>query len=410
MDYSCCPICENPIPINEIEWHVNNHLEDDEFTKDMELAQLIALAPPSPPQIDRSFCLDFNSESVYEEVPESSTSSLSRDQRSRSSKDESKNIDEQICCIISLQSKAVFYKVELGLMTLLKNCLERENSTSILSGYVDHFQSTRSEDMGWGCGWRNIQMVSSHLLMERSEAREVLFGGSGYVPEIASLQRWLEVAWQRGFDIVGSNYFKGKIYGTKKWIGTTECAALLCFFGLRGKIVDFDSKGNKRDIGQVHGPMDRFLVRKDTDIKEGLAKFGDGSMQNNKGYQALIDWVWSYFSENKPKESQKRGVVVTNKMPIYFQHQGHSRTIIGIQAKHQKNGSKQYNLLVLDPGHKTEALEKSLKENFGWQKFLKRGLHTLRKPQYQLCYVDPGIARAEEIERLKNLTSVRIEC
>lgn len=32
----------------------------------------------------------------------------------------------------------------------------------------------------------------------------------------------------------------------------------------------------------------------------------------------------------------------------------------------------------------TEALERSLKENFGWQKFLKRGLHTLRKPQYQV--------------------------
>ncbi|XP_021762477.1 zinc finger with UFM1-specific peptidase domain protein-like [Chenopodium quinoa] len=407
MNYSCCPICENPIPINEIEWHVNNHLEDDEFAKDMELAQQIALAPPSPPQIDRSFCLDFDPESVFEEVPESSTS---RDLKSGSRKNEPKDIDEQICCIISLQSKAIFYKVESGLMTLLKNCLELENSTSILSGYVDHFQSTRSEDMGWGCGWRNIQMVSSHLLMERPEARKVLFGGSEYVPEIGSLQRWLEVAWQRGFDIVGSKFFKGEIYGSKKWIGTTECAALLCFFGLRAKIVDFDGKGNKRDVGRVDKPMDRFVARRDIDAKEGPAKFGDGSTQNSKGYQALIDWVWSYFSEQKPKESQRRGVVVTNKMPLYFQHQGHSRTIIGIQAKHQKNGQQQYNLLVLDPAHNTEALERSLKENCGWQKFLKRGLHTLRKPQYQLCYVDPGIARGEEIEKLKDLTSVLIEC
>lgn len=80
-------------------------------------------------------------------------------------------------------------------MALLRNCLESDpdNTTSILSGYVDHFQSTKSEDVGWGCGWRNIQMLSSHLLSQRPEAREVLFGGLGFVPDIPSLQRWLEV-------------------------------------------------------------------------------------------------------------------------------------------------------------------------------------------------------------------------
>lgn len=32
-----------------------------------------------------------------------------------------------------------------------------------LTGDVDHFQSEQ-KDTGWGCGWRNIQMVCSHLL------------------------------------------------------------------------------------------------------------------------------------------------------------------------------------------------------------------------------------------------------
>lgn len=77
-------------------------------------------------------------------------------------------------------------------------------------------------------------------------------GGSGYVTEIASLQRCLEVVWYRGFNIVGSNYFKRKIYGSKKWIETTECAPLLCFcFYLQGK----------RDVSQVHGPMDRLVIK-----------------------------------------------------------------------------------------------------------------------------------------------------
>ncbi|KAL6955483.1 hypothetical protein U1Q18_031918 [Sarracenia purpurea var. burkii] len=95
--------------------------------------------------------------------------------------------------------------------------------------------------------------------------------------------------------------------------------------------------------------------------------------------------------------------------PLYFQHDGHSRTIVGIQVKHQLKGEIQYNLLVLDPAHKTAALERYLKENVGWQKLIKRGVHTLKKPQYQLCYIDPGIAGADEVEQLKTLDSIYIE-
>ncbi|KAK9724103.1 hypothetical protein RND81_05G048500 [Saponaria officinalis] len=355
-------------------------------------------------QGNSSLYSDLQFESAVNEVPECSSS---RHPPRSSEEDEPKDIDLQICFVLSLQSKAVFHRIEGGLISLLRNCLERENSTtSIISGYVDHFQSTWKEDMGWGCGWRNIQMLSSHVLRETPEARDVMFGGSGFVPDIGSLQRWLEIAWQRGFDVVGSLHFEGKVYGSRKWIGTTECAALLRSFGLRAKIVDFDGNGGKRNVGRVYGPMDKFVVRRDINTDESVANPSDGSLQNSKGYQVLIDWVWNYFCKDKPKESGKQNVVVTNKMPLYFQHQGHSRTIVGIQVKHQKNGTKQYNLLVLDPGHRTEALEKSLRENSGWQKFLKRGLHTLRKPQYQLCYVDPGIAHGEEVEQLKTLQSV----
>lgn len=35
-----------------------------------------------------------------------------------------------------------------------------------VTGHVDHFCSGR-EDLGWGCGWRNIQMGASHLLRRR---------------------------------------------------------------------------------------------------------------------------------------------------------------------------------------------------------------------------------------------------
>ncbi|KAG8390487.1 hypothetical protein BUALT_Bualt01G0088500 [Buddleja alternifolia] len=64
---------------------------------------------------------------------------------------------------------------------------------------------------------------------------------------------------------------------------------------------------------------------------------------------------------------------------------------------------QQYNLLVFDPSGPTTALEKSLRANAGWQKLIKRGAHTLKKPQYQLCFIEPGIACGEELEELKTI-------
>ncbi|XP_057767724.1 uncharacterized protein LOC130988005 isoform X2 [Salvia miltiorrhiza] len=45
-------------------------------------------------------------------------------------------------------------------------------------------------------------------------------------------------------------------------------------------------------------------------------------------------------------------------------------------------------LLCLEPERpwnltRTSALEKSLRENVGWQKLIKRGMHALKKPQYE---------------------------
>ncbi|XP_062158563.1 uncharacterized protein LOC133866018 isoform X3 [Alnus glutinosa] len=415
-----CPFCHLTVPSADLERHANSHFEcedeyeqQNELARDMDLAQQIYLAPYSP----------------------SSSSSSSPHRFIRST----------------------FYKVEAGLMTLLKKCLELEagNSTSILSGYVDHFQSTECEDIGWGCGWRNIQMLASHLLMQRQEAREVLFGGSGFVPDIASLQRWLEIAWEKGFDALGSDHFNKKIYGSTYWIGTTECAALFRSFGLRARIMDFGPKEveslylsghgsslgaqvlktndrGKRKAFQVYGPMDKYIMRSNKDVPLAASRgheksryssislgntledgIGDSILnkctRKDKGHQVLIDWVWNYFSDKSLSKSGNSSVIVSEKPPLYFQHDGHSRTIVGVQVKIQQNRMQQYSLLIFDPAYRTTAIERALKENDGWQKLIKRGVHTLRKLQYQLCYIDTGIARGEEMEHLKRIDSTFLE-
>ncbi|CAI9087025.1 OLC1v1020990C2 [Oldenlandia corymbosa var. corymbosa] len=396
MEFFTCPLCHRFLPSHKIERHVDDHFTDEELSRDLLLAQ----------EVDSRRGASSSSSTYGGGI----------------------DIDSKFASLISLQTKEILYQVkgENGLMTCLKDCLTFESekdATSILSGYIDHFQCRESEDVGWGCGWRNIQMLSSHLIKQRQEAREVLFGGAGFVPDIPSLQRWLEIAWELGFDTQGSNDFNNKIYGKRNWIGTTECAALLRSFGLRAMVVDFcgeetntggsankmlvNKNVSKRKLAQIHGPMDRFLFKEDQ--KESFKHLSSDAGKKVKGPEVIIEWVWNYFSNNNSTKLGSKRVILSEKAPLYFQEDGHSRTIVGIQAVLKSNKMHQYNLLILDPGHQTEALEKSMKQNFGWQKLIKRGIHTLKKHQYQLCFIEPGIARGEEIERLKILRGIHHE-
>ncbi|KAL5670712.1 hypothetical protein ACJX0J_022933, partial [Zea mays] len=368
--------------------HANSHFDDDQLQMDMELAHQMSVAESStdamndPKHYSGSFTSDSNALGAL-----SSHSGYSHHY--------SELLDEQISCLVRAQIRSKVQEVEGGILSLLRSCLESEagSSTSMISCYIDHHQSLSSEDKGWGCGWRNIQMLSSHLLKQRPEAREVLFGGSGFVPDIPSLQRWLEIAWDKKFDTIGSSHFHNKIYGAKKWIGTTECAALFRSFGLRARIVDFDStessdlhsNNGSRAASQVRGPMDKFLIKNKP--PKSSSELCREDAESTRGQQALVDWVWNYFASERSDRLATQRVTVSNKTPLYFQHQGHSRTIVGIQKKPDRRGSQeQYSLLILDPGHRTADLERCLRSKKGWQRLVKRGVHTLRKPQYQLCY------------------------
>ncbi|KAL6503966.1 hypothetical protein OROGR_025889 [Orobanche gracilis] len=409
MEFSTCPICSLSFPSFELQRHANDHFADEYYATDLELAQQFALIPPSPPRFaeDSWKCRPSSSD-----IPPSSSSRCDSYLTVCGVND----YDEKYASLVCSQNEEKFYKVEGNLMTLLRKCLELEttDSVSILCWHIDHFQSIESWDVGWGCGWRNIQMLSSYLLSQHEEVKSVLYGGCGFVPSIRSLQRWLELAWDKGFDTPGSDDFDRKIYGKRNWIGTTECAAVFRFFGLRAKIVDFCSKDFElahlgRKNKQICGPMDIFLSKGKMDLSKSYQHSTNVSSEEVRGHQVLFEWVWNYFSGNNAGRSGDCRVVLSEKSPLYFQQDGHSRTIVGIQAKHLRNGTKQYNLLIFDPSTRTRALEKSLQENVGWQKLIKRGAHTLTEPQYQLCFIDPGIADGEELVSLKTINSVRCE-
>ncbi|XVF10227.1 hypothetical protein REPUB_Repub07fG0164600 [Reevesia pubescens] len=268
-----------------VTFDTNNHFEDeDDEAKDLELANQIQIASSS-----------------------------------------SSNDFDSISSLISSQTRSNFYHVKDGLISLLRNYLELEtkhtSSITILSGYVDHFQSHPFVDVGCGSGWRNIQMLSSHFFPHRQEARQVLFGGSGFVPPILLSSGAALRLLGKGVLI----HLVPDILTAKSMVPIIRLGllnALLFFrsFGLRARAVDFGPKESqrfylsvpgftlgqpvmKRNAIQVSGPMDRYVHHQQGSKKRrhSFDSLGNGKSANSKGKserpQILVDWVWNYFSD-----------------------------------------------------------------------------------------------------------------
>ncbi|XP_053611212.1 zinc finger-containing ubiquitin peptidase 1-like [Plodia interpunctella] len=238
-------------------------------------------------------------------------------------------------------------------------------SPSIVKSYlcsaVDHFASCYG-DRGWGCGYRNMQMVLSSLLCNSRYAALLSVTSPG-VPSIPRLQAAVEAAWASGFDTQGSEQLGSKLTNTRKWIGACEVVTVLSSLRIRCQLIDF------------HKPTG-----------------SDGS------HPALFDWVLRYFTEN-PTDF---------KPPLYLQHQGHSRTIIG----YEKHKDGKATLLVLDPSHSPAQIRQVLSGNTAAcvtaLRLLRRGAPALRAKQYQLLAVTGIMTSDEEYEASKVLQSVRI--
>eukprot|EP00128_Syssomonas_multiformis_P009916 Colp12_sorted_trinity150504_noHs@30718 len=179
--------------------------------------------------------------------------------------------------------------------------------TVLLCSPMDHF-ATGPGDKGWGCGFRNLQMLASSLV--RFEIyRKVLFDGNGKIPCIPRLQAHIEEAWSRGFDVAGAAQLGFKLQKTRKWVGATEVAALLRSMGLSAEVIDFH---------RPTGP--------------------------NNTHTGLVQYVSEYFSSTRKAPF---AACCEPRPPIYLQHQGHSRTIVGVE----KSPNGEVTLIVLDPSH-----------------------------------------------------------
>ncbi|XP_065814311.1 zinc finger-containing ubiquitin peptidase 1 [Labrus bergylta] len=232
-----------------------------------------------------------------------------------------------------------------------------------LSADTDHFCSSAG-DKGWGCGYRNLQMMLSSL--HRIDTYTPIMQDRT-IPSIPRVQRMIEEAWREGLDAQGASHFDQRLQGTRAWIGATEIYSLLTSLRIKARIVDFH---------RHTGPADT--------------------------HPRLFEWVKQYFSQTGSNRLPPR-LVQTSLPPLYLQHQGHSRSIVGLEQK--KNGS--LCLLILDPGSSVSETRKLLRrESVGSAlRHVRKSISSLKHRQYQVVALQ-GVLSAEEkqISILKSRT------
>ncbi|XP_048881084.1 zinc finger-containing ubiquitin peptidase 1 [Brienomyrus brachyistius] len=238
-----------------------------------------------------------------------------------------------------------------------------------LSAETDHFSCSEG-DRGWGCGYRNYQMLQSSLQNMELYAPCVTVGR---VPNIPRVQALIEEAWQQGVDPQGASQFSNSLKGTRAWIGATEIFSLLTSLGIRAHIVDFPQPSGAKNT-----------------------------------HPHLFEWVKKYFSCSASRGAKlPPRVVKTTQPPLYLQHQGHSRSIVGIEQR--RNGS--LCLLLFDPGCPLEDMRRLTCSNIA-----ATALRSLRKvpshlvhKQYQIVAVEGVLSPEEKRTQIINSRTLRAE-
>lgn len=237
-----------------------------------------------------------------------------------------------------------------------------------LSADTDHYCSSEG-DKGWGCGYRNFQMLLSSLL--RLEDYTAVLSDMA-VPSIPRVQALIEAAWGEGLDPQGATHFNRRLQGTRAWIGATEIYSLLTSLRVRAHIVDFH---------QPTGPGGTHL--------------------------RLYEWVRQYFSLGHNSSRLPPRIIHTSQPPLYLQHQGHSRTVVGLEQK--RSGA--LCLLILDPGSSASDLRRVLSPGSVSTALrqIRKFPSALKHRQYQLVAAEGVHSEHDKQTRILNSKTLRAE-
>ncbi|KAF4634667.1 hypothetical protein G7Y89_g3448 [Cudoniella acicularis] len=245
-----------------------------------------------------------------------------------------------------------------GILPVLEQLLRQDRSTEyayLCDPAVKHVSKLKRE--GGFCGYRNIQMLSSYIIGARSQGHQYF---NGKIPTIFDIQEYIENAWDIGINTQG-RVETGGIRGTRKYIGTPDAQAMFCSLGIACDAQGLKPKKDKKDAPSA--------------------------------YHLLFQAVEAYFANGCVDFNSK--VRCTTLPPIYFQHPGHSMTIVGFERR--SDGTK--DILVFDPMfHDAPNITKLIGQRFTHKapadalKAYRRGVPYLRKyNEFELLKFVPSI-------------------
>jgi Peptidase family C78 len=245
--------------------------------------------------------------------------------------------------------------------------------------------STTVSGAGWDCGYRNVMMLISALLRDRTGCAPVLARSAlDAVPCIDNIQARIEAAWRRGFDPDGAKDYQYRLRGRRAWIGAVEVASMLRAMCVNAQVADFEKR---------------------------MSASGD--------HRELLEWVLEYFETRCRAGACLKcrnaffGRSVSFICPLLLQHEGHSRTISGIEMR--ADGT--IYLLVCDPERSfANQLRECEDQGLGMAPMMRRvrvGLSGLNEEAYQIVHMpgnaaDMTLTNLEDYERAKLVVNVRL--
>jgi hypothetical protein len=272
-------------------------------------------------------------------------------------------LKESQAAVHSITSGADPHRV-VGLLPAIRRAYSSRRDISLRLCDSFDFYYRSGGDGGWGCGLKNTQTMCSSLI-RHPVLSPTLFDGQGIIPSIPVLQASIDYAHAAGYDPTGAAQL-GKLVGTTKWIGALEVAALLRSFGIMARVVNFLLDKNNTDhtalmkwVWDFYAPNAN-VVNNDRSpttssstsvLTNGTTRTGgNGSISSyfNASSSSSSSKPMAMSSTSTSSNTRASSQPTTTRIcpPIYFQHEGHSRTIIGAAMNTKTN---KIELVVLDP-------------------------------------------------------------
>jgi hypothetical protein len=173
-----------------------------------------------------------------------------------------------------------------------------DNVKYVFSSGKTQLITSQVTDFGWGCGYRNLQMILSSCGIR--------------IPEISQIQEQIQEAGKRGFDPIGGQHFNNQLIGKNEWIGATEIATYLYSNSIKAFIVDIWKKTH---------------------------------YSGRNSHSLMTKWILDYYTLDL--NQTQFFIHETNLPSLYLQYQGHSISIVGIEISIDTNQVLAY--WIFDP-------------------------------------------------------------